>query len=228
MVAAAPARVGPKPLAWLVPAVVAGSALPAVAIAARAAMGALGANPISEALNELGLLALALLLLSLACTPVRVLTGLAWPIRVQRALGLAAFAYAAAHLSVYVVLDQGLALRALVDDVLERPFIFVGFAALVLLTPLAITSTAGWTKRLGAARWRRLQARVRVRRARRDPLRAAREEGRDRAGGLRRGPRGAVRRARRRVGARAPSAVGALELLQGGVAWSRASRRAGA
>jgi sulfoxide reductase heme-binding subunit YedZ len=154
--AVAGGRVGPKPLAWLVPAVVAGSALPAVAIAARAATGGLGANPISEALNELGLLALALLLLSLACTPVRVLTGFAWPIRIRRALGLAAFAYAAAHLTVYVVLDQGLALGALVDDVLERPFIFVGFAALVLLTPLAITSTAGWTKRLGAARWRRL------------------------------------------------------------------------
>jgi sulfoxide reductase heme-binding subunit YedZ len=57
---------------------------------------------------------------------------------------------------VYVALDQGFALGALVDDVLKRPFIFVGFAALCLLTPLAVTSTAGWTKRLGAARWRRL------------------------------------------------------------------------
>ncbi|HVY45089.1 MAG TPA: protein-methionine-sulfoxide reductase heme-binding subunit MsrQ [Minicystis sp.] len=145
-----------RPLSWLSPAVAFGGALPAVWILARGLSHGLGANPIAEALNELGLLALALLVLSLACTPLRTLTGSAWPIRVRRALGLLAFFYALGHFLCYAVLDQGLALGAIAADVVERPFIFVGFAALVILTPLAVTSTATWTKRLGAARWKRL------------------------------------------------------------------------
>jgi len=150
------AQRGPRPLAWLSPAIVTGGIVPALWIFARAATHGLGANPIAEALNELGLLAFVFLLLSLACTPLRSVTGWAWPIRVRRALGLLAFFYALGHFLCYAVLDQGLALGTIVADVLERPFIAFGAGALLLLTPLAITSTAGWTKRLGARRWKLL------------------------------------------------------------------------
>jgi sulfoxide reductase heme-binding subunit YedZ len=147
---------GPRPLAWLVPAIVTGGVVPGAWILGRAALGALGANPIAEALNELGLLALVFLILSLLSTPLRTLTGWPWPIRIRRALGLLAFFYALAHFLCYAAIDQGFALFAIIDDVLKRPFIMVGMAALLLLVPLAITSTAGWTKRLGAKRWKRL------------------------------------------------------------------------
>ena len=146
----------PRPLAWLAPAVVTGGVVPGAWIVARGALGGLGANPIAEALNELGLLALVFLLLSLLSTPIRTITGWPWPIRIRRALGLLAFFYALAHFLCYAALDQGFALGAIASDVLKRPFIMVGMAALLILVPLAITSTAAWTKRLGAKRWKRL------------------------------------------------------------------------
>jgi sulfoxide reductase heme-binding subunit YedZ len=130
--------------------------LPAAVILGRARSGALGANPIAEALNELGLLALVLLIASLACTPIKTLTGWTWPIRARRLLGLLAFAYAFLHVSVYAALDQGLDWRALLADVVKRKFIFVGFAAFVLLIPLAATSTGAAVRRMGYVKWKRL------------------------------------------------------------------------
>src|SRR6185437_4552150 len=82
------------PLPWLVPAVVTGGVVPAVAIALGAYRGKLGANPVAEALNELGLLALVLIVASLACTPLKELSGWTWPIRVRKTLGLLGFFYA--------------------------------------------------------------------------------------------------------------------------------------
>jgi methionine sulfoxide reductase heme-binding subunit len=143
-------------LAWLVPAVVTGGLLPAVLLAARAQRGDLGANPITEALNQLGLLALVLLVLSLACTPMKILTGATWPIRIRKTLGLLGFFYVCAHLSVYAAVDQSLALRPILEDITKRPFILVGFVAFLLLIPLAATSTAKALKRLGFATWKRL------------------------------------------------------------------------
>jgi hypothetical protein len=140
------------PLPWLNPGILVGASAPLLSILLRARSGALGANPIAEALNELGLMALVLLIASLACTPLRTLVGWTWPIRVRRLLGLLAFAYATLHVAVYAGLDQGLDLRAVLADVFKRKFIFVGFAAFVMMIPLAWTSTKGAVRRLGYAR----------------------------------------------------------------------------
>jgi sulfoxide reductase heme-binding subunit YedZ len=122
----------------------------------RAVRGELGANPISQALNQLGLVALIFLVAALTCTPFKTLFGLTWPLRLRRMLGLFGFAYATLHVSTYVGIDQFFDWQAITADIFKRPFIFVGFAAFVLLIPLAITSTAAWVKRLGYARWKQL------------------------------------------------------------------------
>jgi methionine sulfoxide reductase heme-binding subunit len=144
------------PLPWLEPGIVAGAVVPLGAIALALARDRLGANPIAEGLNEVGLLALIFLVASLACTPIKAITGWTWPIRVRRTLGLCAFFYAALHLATYVGLDQLLDARAIWKDVTERPFILAGMAAFALLVPLAITSTARAVKRLGFRRWKLL------------------------------------------------------------------------
>ena len=144
------------PLPWLNPGILVGAAAPALSILMRARSGALGANPIAEALNELGLMALVLLIASLACTPLKAVFGWTWPIRARRLLGLLAFAYAALHVTVYAGLDQGLDVRAILADVLKRRFIFVGFAAFVMMIPLAWTSTKGAVRRMGYVKWKRL------------------------------------------------------------------------
>ncbi|MGH9367135.1 MAG: sulfite oxidase heme-binding subunit YedZ [Thermoanaerobaculia bacterium] len=141
---------------WLKPAVFLGSLTPLGAILLRAARGDLGANPIAQALNQLGLMALVFLIASLACTPVREILGWTWAVGLRRMLGLFAFFYALLHASTYAGLDQLLDLRALFSDVTKRKFIFVGFAAFVLLIPLAVTSTANAVRRLGFVRWKRL------------------------------------------------------------------------
>jgi sulfoxide reductase heme-binding subunit YedZ len=143
-------------LPWLNPGILVGASAPLLSILLRARSGALGANPIAEALNELGLMALVLLIASLACTPLRTMLGWTWPIRIRRLLGLLAFAYATLHVAVYAGLDQGLDVRAVLADVFKRKFIFVGFAAFVMMTPLAWTSTKGAVRRMGYVRWKRL------------------------------------------------------------------------
>ncbi|WP_102126671.1 protein-methionine-sulfoxide reductase heme-binding subunit MsrQ [Deinococcus planocerae] len=123
--------------------------------------GALGANPVQRTLHQTGLLTLVLLILSLACTPLRLVFRWTWPARVRKALGLLAFGYAALHFLIYLF-DQGFVPSAIVTDVLERPFITVGFTALLLLLPLALTSRADSVRRLGFARWQRLHRLVYV------------------------------------------------------------------
>jgi sulfoxide reductase heme-binding subunit YedZ len=144
------------PLPWLKPGLVIGALAPLTALALQATTGALGADPIAIALNRLGLLALILLVASLMCTPLKLFFGWTWPLRVRRALGLLAFTYAAAHVLLYALVDQGLDLSAIVADVVKRPFITVGFVAFVLLVPLAWTSTDAAVRRLGFERWQRL------------------------------------------------------------------------
>ena len=151
-----PSKRRPAPTPWLKPAVLTGSLVPLAAIALRAALGQLGANPIAEALNELGLAALILLVATLACTPLRLVFGWGWPARLRRMLGLLAFLYGALHLLTYALLDQGFDYRAILADVTKRKFIFAGFAAFTLMVPLALTSTAASVRRLGSARWRLL------------------------------------------------------------------------
>ncbi len=147
-------RVQPRP--WLAPGILAGALVPLASLALRAARDELGANPIAQALNELGLVALVFLLASLACTPAKTLLGWTWPLRVRRMLGVVAAGYATAHVLTYLVLDQGLDWTAILADVVKRKFIFAGAATFVLLVPLALTSTNGAVRRLGFARWKRL------------------------------------------------------------------------
>jgi len=141
---------------WLKPGVLIGGLVPLALLCLRAARGTLGADPIALALNQLGLLALIFLMASLAATPLKLVFELTWPIRIRRMLGLFAFFYASLHFLLYALIDQGLALDAIGEDLRERGFIAVGFAAFLLLIPLAVTSTAAMTKRLGARRWKLL------------------------------------------------------------------------
>lgn len=130
--------------------------LPLAKLVADGATGRLGANPIEMVLDRLGFWTLTFLVLSLAPTPAHDLLGLAWPVRIRRMLGLFAFSYATLHLLWYVGVDRFLDLRLLAQDVAKRKFMAVGFAAWLLLVPLAVTSTDRWVRRLGYARWKRL------------------------------------------------------------------------
>jgi sulfoxide reductase heme-binding subunit YedZ len=143
-------------LNWLVPAVITGALVPFVAMAWRLYRHRLGANPVATALNQIGLLALIFLLASLSCTPLKIAFGWTWPLRVRRTLGLCAFFAALTHFFVYAVLDQDFAVASILKDVVKRPFIAVGFTALLLLVPLAATSTKRSVARLGFPRWQTL------------------------------------------------------------------------
>ncbi|TSA85829.1 sulfoxide reductase heme-binding subunit YedZ [Deinococcus detaillensis] len=139
------------------PGIVVGGLVPMAVMLWDAQTGALGANPVQRLQLQTGVLSLALLILSLAATPLRLVTGWTWPARVRKALGLLAFLYATLHVLVYLV-DKGLlngdfGLATVVDDVVKRPFITVGFTAWLLLIPLALTSFKGSVKKLGFARW---------------------------------------------------------------------------
>lgn len=133
-------------------------ALPLASLVARAAgyLGGLGANPIATLTDLLGLWGLRFLLASLALTPLRHLTGSARWLLYRRLLGLWGFAYLSLHFSMYVLVDQRLDLPVLVEDVLKRPWITIGFAGWLLLVPLAVTSLPVLVRRLGGRRWRAL------------------------------------------------------------------------
>ncbi|HCA27046.1 MAG TPA: sulfoxide reductase heme-binding subunit YedZ [Betaproteobacteria bacterium] len=118
--------------------------------------GGLGANPIEFITHSLGTWTLVFLLLTLAITPLRRWLHVPALVRLRRMLGLYAFFYAALHFVPYLWLDQFFDWAAIAKDVVKRPFITAGFAALLLLAPLAATSTTGMIRRLGAKRWQRL------------------------------------------------------------------------
>jgi sulfoxide reductase heme-binding subunit YedZ len=118
-------------------------------LAFRALTGRLSANPIEDITLTTGIWALRFLLITLAITPIRRLTGWNRVIQYRRMLGLFAFFYATIHLLIYIVLDQGLAFEFVVADILKRPYITAGMTAFVLMIPLAVTSTRGWIRRLG-------------------------------------------------------------------------------
>ncbi|NNK32452.1 MAG: sulfoxide reductase heme-binding subunit YedZ [Xanthomonadales bacterium] len=115
----------------------------------------LGANPVEELIHRNGKWGLKFLLLTLAVTPLRRLTGFNWLLRFRRMLGLFAFFYISLHFLVYSGLDQRFDLGVILEDIADRPYITVGFAALLLLVPLALTSTRGMMRRLGG-RWQKL------------------------------------------------------------------------
>src|SRR5437016_9015588 len=115
-----------------------------------------GANPLEFVTRTTGMLTLVFLLISLAVSPVRRITGLNWLIRFRRMLGLFAFFYGSLHLLTYVAFDRFFHLTTVPGDVVKRPFIAVGMTAFFLMLPLAITSTDKMVKRLGGKRWIRL------------------------------------------------------------------------
>jgi sulfoxide reductase heme-binding subunit YedZ len=143
-------------LNWLQPAVLVGSLLPYAVLIYRAATGGLGVNPIATAMNQLGLLALLFLLASLGCTPLKILLGWKWPLRLRKTLGLMAFFTVLFHFLVYVLIDQQLAIAAVLEDITKRWFILIGFIAFVLLIPLALTSTKEALQSIGPKRWKQL------------------------------------------------------------------------
>jgi sulfoxide reductase heme-binding subunit YedZ len=116
---------------------------------------ALGADPVAEIEHRLGLWALRLLMVALAITPLRQLTGQAVLIRFRRMIGLYAFFYACLHFAAYLGLDLRGYWTQIFAEIVKRPYITVGFSAWLLLLPLAVTSTKGWIKRLGR-NWGRL------------------------------------------------------------------------
>jgi len=116
----------------------------------------LGANPIEFVMRSLGTWTLTLLLVTLSITPLRRLTGWNSLIRVRRMLGLFAFFYACLHFLTFAGVDQSFDLSAIVADVVKRPYITVGFTCLLLLIPLAVTSTNVMQRRLGGKRWQLL------------------------------------------------------------------------
>jgi methionine sulfoxide reductase heme-binding subunit len=122
----------------------------------------LGANPIAEITATTGIWTLRLLLITLAVTPARRLTGWNRVIQLRRMLGLFAFFYAGLHFLTYLWLDQFFAIEDIIADVQERPFITVGFTSFILLIPLAATSTTAMIKRLGGKWWQRLHRLVYV------------------------------------------------------------------
>jgi sulfoxide reductase heme-binding subunit YedZ len=120
------------------------------------ATAGLGGNPVEFVIRSLGTWTLVALLVTLSITPLRLATGWAWPLRLRRMFGLFSFFYAVLHLGAYLWLDQWFDLVAIWKDVLKRPYITAGFAAMVLLVPLAVTSSNGWVRRLGGRNWQRL------------------------------------------------------------------------
>jgi sulfoxide reductase heme-binding subunit YedZ len=119
--------------------------------------GNLSANPLEDIRDRTGIWTLRFLMITLAVTPARRLTGVNSLIRFRRMLGLFAFFYGFVHLATYVWLDQYFDFNAMFKDIfLKRPFIITGFVGFLLLIPLAITSTRKWIGRLGGSRWQTL------------------------------------------------------------------------
>lgn len=136
--------------------------VPFVRMAIHALTGGLGTNPIEEVTHRTGWWTLTFLMLTLAVTPARKLTGVGWLIKLRRMLGLYAFFYAFLHFSIYLGIDQFFAFNYILEDIMDRPYITVGFTAFLMLIPLAATSTKKMVKRLGGRRWNRLHRLVYV------------------------------------------------------------------
>lgn len=152
--AGALARRGMKPVLWIA------ALAPLALILFDGPRDALGADPIREVTHRTGKTALVLLLCTLAVTPARRLTGWNPLVQLRRPLGLFAFFYAVLHFAIYLV-DQSFDPFFIVEDVVEHPYVTAGFTALVLMVPLAVTSTKGWIRRLGK-RWTALHRLVYV------------------------------------------------------------------
>jgi sulfoxide reductase heme-binding subunit YedZ len=144
------------------PAVFTAALVPLALLARDGLMGGLGANPIDKITDVTGIWTLRFVLITLAVTPLRRITRWNALVRFRRMFGLLAFFYATLHFSTWLVLDQFFAWDFILADIAKRPFITMGFAGFVLMIPLALTSTAGWIRRLGGRRWNLLHRLVYV------------------------------------------------------------------
>lgn len=155
-----PAALPPRTLA-AVRAVLFGLALlPFAELMRRGFTAGLGANPVEFVLRWLGTWTLVALLATLAISPLRWLTGWVWLIRLRRMLGLYAFFYGTLHVTAYVWVDHVFDWAAIFADIAKRPYLTFGFAAYVLMVPLALTSTNAMVRRLGGRNWQRLHRAV--------------------------------------------------------------------
>lgn len=143
-------------VSWLKPVVFLACLGPLARLGWKAYSNALGANPIEVITHSTGDWTLIFLLVTLAITPLRKLTGQLWLVRFRRMFGLFAFFYVTLHFLTYIWLDKFFDLHEMLKDVEKRKFITVGFTGFLLLIPLALTSTAGWIRRLGGKRWQAL------------------------------------------------------------------------
>jgi methionine sulfoxide reductase heme-binding subunit len=148
-----PARLASK---WLKPAVFVLCLLPALQLGLADLLSDLGPDPLKSITHFTGNCALIFLLLTLSITPARRWLQLPDLIRLRRMLGLFAFFYASVHFATWIGLDKDFQIAEMLRDVRKRPFITVGFAGFALMLPLAVTSTAGWVRRLGGKRWQAL------------------------------------------------------------------------
>jgi len=130
--------------------------IPLGRLAWKALHDGLGANPIEVITHTTGDWTLILILATLSITPLRRITGQYWLISVRRMIGLFALFYGFLHFLTYIWLDKFFDVHEMWKDIAKRPFITVGFSAFVLMIPLALTSTAGWIRRLGGKNWQRL------------------------------------------------------------------------
>lgn len=121
-----------------------------------------GANPLEFVTRTTGMLTLVFLMITLALTPVRKITGLNWIVKFRRMVGLYAFFYGTLHLVTYLWFDRFFNLRSIAGDVAQRPFIAIGMTAFFFMVPLAITSTNKMVKRVGGKRWAMLHRLVYV------------------------------------------------------------------
>lgn len=146
---------GPRAVGALKAALFVAALLPAarLAVAVVAFPEWLGTNPAEYITRATGDWTLRLLLVTLAVTPLRRLTGWHWLVRLRRMLGLFAYAYGVLHFASFVAFDHVFSAAEILKDIVKRPFITVGFTALALMTPLALTSSNGMVRRLGGRRW---------------------------------------------------------------------------
>ncbi|WP_250526330.1 protein-methionine-sulfoxide reductase heme-binding subunit MsrQ [Caballeronia sp. GAWG2-1] len=152
-------RSGPR---WIAPAkviVFIAALYPLARIVLLGVMGGLGANPIEFITRSTGLWTLVYLCITLAITPVRRLTGVTALVRFRRMIGLYAFFFAVLHFTTYIWFDKWFDVAAILKDIGKRPFITVGFAAFVLLIPLAVTSPKAMVRKLGR-RWQMLHRNI--------------------------------------------------------------------
>ena len=131
-------------------------AVPAALLAWDAWHHSLGANPVNFAILTTGMSALVFLMLTLLVTPLRKVSGLNWITPLRRTFGLYAFFYACAHFLIFFALDRSLSVSGTLSEMVKRKYLIIGSTGLLVMVPLAVTSTNAMIKRLGGKRWRAL------------------------------------------------------------------------